>query len=215
MLREGRGGGRRVSCATLEAAADPVAIATAEQAMRSIAQTPLFRLGDRPEEQILDAELDRRGYALHDETVILAGSSDAVAGDPLPPMTGFPVWPPLHIQRQIWLDAGIGPKRLAVMDRAGEPRATFLGRHNDRVAGTAFVACHDDIAMLHTLEVPPTQRREGVGRLIMRAAAHWAVAQGAGRLAVAVTRANDPALALYGSLGMAEVGRYHYRQSPE
>ena len=34
-------------------------------------------------------------------------------------------------------------------------------------------------------------------------------------LALAVTRANAPARALYGRLGMTEVDRYHYRAADE
>ena len=48
----------------------------------------------------------------------------------------------------------------------------------------------------------------------MSAVAHWGAAQGAGTLAVAVTRANAPARGLYASLGLTDVGQYHYRVLP-
>jgi GNAT superfamily N-acetyltransferase len=45
----------------------------------------------------------------------------------------------------------------------------------------------------------------------MRAAARWAEGNGATTLALAVTRANSAANALYASLGMVAAGHYHYR----
>lgn len=213
-LREGLGGGQRVSAATLDTGDAPDSIDSAIAAMREIGQSPLFRIGQSPAEQALDRALDSRGFLRRDETVILAARCDAVAGEPLPPMAAFAVFPPLHIQRVVWMEAGIGPDRLAVMDRACQPRTTLLGRHNDRIAGTAFLACAGETAMLHALEVPPSKRRQGVGHLLMRAAAHWAMAQQARDIAVAVTVANAAALGLYAGLGMAEVARYHYRHLP-
>ena len=65
--------------------------------------------------------------------------------------------------------------------------------------------------MLHALEVAPFARRQGLGARMTAAAAHWAHAQGAETLALAVTRANASARALYGRLGLAEVDSYHYR----
>jgi GNAT superfamily N-acetyltransferase len=64
---------------------------------------------------------------------------------------------------------------------------------------------------LHALEVPVALRRQGAARNILGRAASWAGEQGATRLALAVTAANGPARALYGSVGMRAVGEYHYR----
>jgi ribosomal protein S18 acetylase RimI-like enzyme len=102
-----------------------------------------------------------------------------------------------------------------VRARAAEPRSFLLGRLDDRPAGCAFVAVHGDVAMLHAVEVAPLARRNGLGARMTRAAAVWAQARGAATLALAVTRANAPALALYRGLGMAEAGAYHYRLAPE
>ena len=69
--------------------------------------------------------------------------------------------------------------------------------------------------MLHALEVAPFARRHGLGAAMTGAAAAWAAAEGAATLAVAVTRANAPARALYARLGLAEAAAYHYRIAPE
>jgi ribosomal protein S18 acetylase RimI-like enzyme len=98
------------------------------------------------------------------------------------------------------------------MDRAAGPKTSILGRVNDRASGIAFVACHGKTAMLHALEVSPTQRRQGSANNIMRMAAIWAQDHGADQICLAVTEANDAARALYASLGMQAVGTYHYRK---
>ncbi|MER2510561.1 MAG: GNAT family N-acetyltransferase [Amaricoccus sp.] len=50
---------------------------------------------------------------------------------------------------------------------------------------------------------------------MVRAACRWAATEGAATLALAVGRANLPAVTLYQRLGMAEAGAYHYRVAAE
>jgi GNAT superfamily N-acetyltransferase len=100
------------------------------------------------------------------------------------------------------------------MDRAAGPKAWLLGRLGDRPAACAFVAMHGDLAMLHALGVAPAARRRGLGALLSRAAALWALRRGAGTLALTVADENAAAAALYAGLGMAEAARYHYRLAP-
>lgn len=222
LLREGAGGGKRVSAASLEpertATWDhaPNAIPEAEAAMRRLGQRPLFRLSPLPggDEAALDSALAARGYRPIDPTAVLVAPVGLLNPGPQPVMQAFALWPPLAVQRALWADAGVGPRRQAIMARVAGSCTTLMGRQSDRVAGTAFVACDGDVAMLHALEVTPALRRQGAARNIMHAAAAWAQAQGAAWLALAVTRANAPALALYAGLGMTEVGGYAYRQHP-
>jgi N-acetylglutamate synthase len=210
MIRKGLGGGQRVSAATAEAEVTDADIAMAEAAMQAIGQEPLFMI--RHSDAELDRLLEMRGYLLHDPVVVYATPVAALAQPA--PMSAFATWPPLGIAAQIWADAGIGPGRLAVMDRAKGAKTTILGRVNDRASGVAFVACVGKIAMLHALEVCPNQRRQGAANNIMRMAASWAQDQGAETLCLAVTQANAGARALYASLGMEVVGQYHYRKKP-
>ena len=100
------------------------------------------------------------------------------------------------------------------MERAADPKTSFLGRSGDAPGGTGFVSAHDGIAMVHALEVHPTARRRGVGAAMMRAAANWAQAKGLHWITLAVTRANVPANGLYRRLGMHEATGYHYRRAP-
>jgi len=213
-IAESRGGGGRVRAARLRDPSDPggavtpEACETAAAAMRALGQPELFLVLDR--QTALDDLLAAQGYRAKDPTLILAMPSAALAKAP-PPVTCFETWPPLGIQHEIWAQAGIGADRRAVMQRAKGPKVSLFGRINDKPAGTAFVAIHDHVAMLHTLEILPTARRQGLAGHMMRAAAHWALENGADRISVLVTRENEIARSLYASLGFEAVGHYQYR----
>ncbi len=209
ILRDGQGGGKRVSAATAERPLDALQIAQAEQAMEALGQTSLFMI--RAGETALDQALDARGYEVIDPVVALATTTERLLDTPIPRLKTFCIWEPLAIMREIWAKGGVGPARIEVMGRAACKTGVFA-RHNDRPAGVGFVACHNGIAMVHAVEVLATQHRQGVAGWIMRQAAHWAKAQGAETIALLVTRANTGANGLYSGLGFQEVSAYHYRQ---
>ncbi|MGD9863806.1 MAG: GNAT family N-acetyltransferase [Pseudodonghicola sp.] len=208
-LREGLGGGSRVSAASANGPVTEVDIAQAEAGMRDLGQRPLFMI--RPGDEALDALLAARGYAVMDPVWAYACPVETLTDVPVPRVTVLPVWEPLAIMREIWAAGGIGPERVAVMERAAGPKVALLARYNDKPGGAAFVAIHQGVAMLHALEILPHQRKQGLAKWMMRGAAVWAAANGARTLSVVCTRANDGANALYSSLGMSVVGGYHYR----
>lgn len=208
-IRDGQGGGKRVSAATAEDDFDPQDIARAEAAMTALDQPCLFMIAEG--DGALDSELQTRGYAVIDPVVLYSTPAGMLTQTSVPPVTAFAIWPPLAIMADLWAAGGIGPARLAVMHRVGGAKTAILARHSDRPAGAAFVAIFGTAAMIHAIEVAPAHRRKGVGANILRAAAHWAQDQGATQLGLAVTRANAGANALYASLGMTVVGQYHYR----
>lgn len=211
-LREGLGGGQRVSSATANSPVTETDINEAEEEMRNLGQRPIFMI--RPEDGELDAQLRNRGYDVVDPVTAYAIRAESFAED-LPPADAMPAWPPLAVQREIWQQAGIGPARVAVMERATGPRTAILGRSGDTPAGVAYVAISSDLAMLHALEVLPAFRRAGVGKRILTRAANWALSEGAGWLTLVVVTANAPANALYRRLSMIPVSSYHYRRAPE
>ncbi|MBA3911107.1 MAG: GNAT family N-acetyltransferase [Rhodobacter sp.] len=203
-LRDGAGGGKRVSAASAAEPWTEVDLAKLEAAMAE----PLVLIRDGDEG--LDSALETRGWRVVDPVVAyVAAVSDLVAD--LPPLSAFAHWPPLQIARTIWGEGGIGPARLAVMERVVGDKAVLLARMADRPAGVAFVARLGDDAMLHALEVRPALRRQGAGEVLLRAAANWAAAVEASRLSLVVTRQNMAARALYTRLGMQVAGQYHYR----
>ena len=208
-VRTGAGGGSRVSAATVGGPVTEAEIAAAEAAMAARGQPALFMI--RQGDAALDAQLAARGYAVKDPVIGYAAPVAALATERPPPVTTFEVWPPLAVQAEIWAAGGVGPARLAVMERTRGPRTSILGRTDDTPAGCAFVACHEGAAMVHAVEVLPRFRRRGLARHMLRAAAFWAAGQGAETLALVVTVANTGARGLYASLGMEPVGEYHYR----
>lgn len=215
-LREGQGGGSRVSATTLgQPGADfgTADLDSAQAAMRDMGQPRIFMI--RQGETALDQALEQRGYLLRDPVTIYACPPAQLMDEPIPRVTVFSLWEPLAIMREIWATGGIGPARLAIMQRANGPKTGFLGRHRDKPAGTAYAAIHDGVAMVHAVEILAHQRRSGMGRWIMRAAAFWAAEQGAQTLSVMCTVENTAANALYRSLGMQPVAQYHYRHQPE
>ncbi|WP_425099852.1 GNAT family N-acetyltransferase [Tropicibacter sp. S64] len=213
LLREGRGGGKRVSAASAFGDWQEDDISAAEKAMQLMGQTPLFTL--RPEDGKLDETLAEMGYTAVDATVIRLVRARDLTDRPLPRVCAFTIWEPLAIMREIWEVGGIGEARQAIMERVSVPKTGIFGRVSDSPGGTAFCAIHDGICMLHALEILPHQRKKGLGGWMMRAAAFWAVANGAEWLAILVTKGNVGGNALYASLGMEIVGEYHYRMLPQ
>lgn len=203
-LRDGAGGGKRVSAASCEGnwAAQDL------ERLEALMAEPLvlIRAGDKA----LDHALAERGWRLVDPVVAYAAPVAQLMAE-LPPLSAFAHWPPLQIAASIWEEGGIGPARVKVMERVSGTKCAVLARVGDRPAGTAFVATKGDHAMLHALEVRPQLRRQGAGEVILRAAANWAAEQGATELSLVVTERNAAARALYDRLGMAVVGQYHYR----
>lgn len=209
LIRDGQGGGKRVSAARPlgPVKSDDIALAVSE--MQKLGQPALFSL--RPEDGQLDTILAQLGYQVVDPSILFLGP---IFEGEIPPVTAFDIWPPLQIMKDVWAEGGIGPGRTAVMERVVGPKTSILGRVSDRAAGCAFVAMHGTTAMVHAVEVLPDFRRHGLARSMMFAATRWAKEQGAEHFSLVTTGANVAAQSLYSSLGMSVVGRYHYRMKP-
>ncbi len=215
-LRRGIGGGSRVSSVRpLGDPGEPVdgAIAKAERIMRGWGQRPLFQLTDA--DAALAAELSARSYAVKDPTVFMAAPAEALAARDLAPVRQVECAAPLAAMEAIWALDDVGPARLAVMERAKGPKTYFALRLKDRIAGVAFVAVDRDVALLHALVVDPALRRCGVGVASAIASARFGLSHGTETLALAVTEANAPALALYRGVGLVQCGGYRYLAAPD
>ena len=208
LLRRGAGGGQRVSAATASGDNTLNDISIAEAKMREMDQTPLFMI--RPGDEKLDGWLENQDYDVVDP---VAAYVCPCRGEEASNTNVSSHWPPFDPELKIWEAGGIGPARIAVMERVKGRKTCLTLASEAGIAGTAFVAIHQGIAMLHALEVDQKERRKGIGRQIMRAAGAWGANHGAEWFSLMVTRANNPANALYSSLGMVEVSRYHYRRA--
>jgi len=211
-VRDGQGGGQRVSAATVNAPFIGADLTAAEAAMHSLGQTPLFQV--REPGNALDLALDELGYGTRDHTLFYVLPIEKLTDRPIPRVTTFCIWEPLAIMREIWATDGITQTRLDVMARA-RCKTAILARWNEKPAGAGFVAVHGGVAMVHSLVVLPHQRRQGVADWIMRQAAIWGQRQGATHIAVLCVAGNAGANALYRALGFEQVGGYHYRAAPE
>ena len=210
-LRDGAGGGKRVSAATLKGGAMPsdADLREAGASMRAMGQTPLFQI--RPGEEAFDARLAEAGYRVIDPVNLYVIEAAALTDTPLPRVTTFCVWEPLAIMLDLWAGANIDQNRIAVMSRARCPKTSIFGRIEDSPAGVAYVGLHEGTAMLHALEVLPEKRRKGLADWMMRAAAFWTVEQGGNLLSVLCVADNTAANGLYRSMGFCAAGQYHYR----
>lgn len=211
-LRDGAGGGKRVSAATAQGAIRDEDIADAEGAMEEIGQQPLFMI--REEDAALDLLLEARGYHVIDPVMLYVLPIEKLTDVPLPRVTAFSIWEPLAIMREIWALGGIGPARLNVMARA-KIKTGIFARWKEKPAGVAFAGVHDGVCMVHAVEVLDHQRRMGVAQWMMRAAAFWGQRHGAKQIAVLCVQDNLPANRFYQTLGFAPAGRYHYRYLPD
>ena len=208
-LREGAGGGKRVSAAVSVGSTDAAALAAA---MRGRGETPLAQVAGSA--AALDAVLADAGWEVVDPTVLMLGEARALAALDLGKhVRAVSVSVRLALLNEIWAAGGIGPERRAVMARCQGPHTQIMVRSDDRVTGVAHVAVDGDIAMLHAVEVRAGHRRQGAGRGALVGAARFALDHGAAWVALAVTEANGPARALYEGAGMETVARYHYRQA--
>lgn len=204
----GLGAGGRVSSARVIGDWAEADIDAAIAIHRDWDQKPVFRVLD--DDAALAAALVGRGYTRETPTLIMESGLAALIDRPIPPITTFAVWPPLAIQREIWSAGNIKAARQAVMLRVPQPKAAILGRTEDRAAGSAFVAIHGNVAMIHALEILSDWRRKGLASWMMRQAAFWAAENGADRLGLAVSRGNEAAIALYCHLGFREAAGYAY-----
>ncbi len=210
-FRVGRGlgaGGRVSSARAWRADWSDDDIAAAEALHRGWGQRALFRLPDS-DRRLADA-LTRRGYRMETPTAVMVADCDALADRMVPEMTAFAIWPPLAIQGDIWASGSINAARQAVMTRGDLPRSALLARIEDRAAGAGFVATDGPVAMVHAIEVLPAFRRRGLASWLLRKAAEWGRQNGAHRLGLAVSRANQDARALYARMGFHEAGGYGY-----
>ena len=83
----------------------------------------------------------------------------------------FNIWEPLEMQKDIWEQGEIDRNRVVVIKRAECTKTRLLMLWDSHTAGTAYIGIHNEIAMLHALQILPSQRRKCVGAIAIRNAA--------------------------------------------
>lgn len=208
IFRDGRGGGKRVSAATLAGAPEDADIAFAERVMAQIDQPPLFMI--RPQDGALDQRLAAAGYGIIDPVAVLVAPLSEMTQEASMRAPLFAA-DPADDMAQVWQAGGIGPARLDIMRRCTLPKTCLALMQDGRTAAVAFAACDDGLVFCHAVEVLEGFRRRGLGRDIMLAVLGWARGRRAHSLGVLTTRANSAARTLYGGMGLHEATGYHYR----
>ena len=91
----------------------------------------------------------------------------------------------------------------------------FILEQGDRPVATAICVHDGSVAGLFEVATARGERGQGFGRRTMLSALKWAHLRGAAEAWLQVEADNEPALALYRSLGFEEIYSYHYRQPAE
>jgi N-acetylglutamate synthase len=222
LLRFGAGLSRRANSANPlrpGCAGGAAPIAAAEALYQAQGLPTIFRVPS-----IADPEFDRalaaRGYTREGESCVLYGAIDLLwpgecVADPavrlgpaptaewLSAMAGLQGHTPKHraIYRRI-VGAIVVPARFALLTLEGMP------------AALAYGAIHDGLLCYESVITDPARRRQGCARRVIASLASWAQGSGATGACLQVEAGNAPARALYQSLGLAELYRYHYRREP-
>lgn len=160
----------------------------------------------------LGALLAARGYVGKDETVILLAPIGAIAA-PDPAATALPApdadWMAVTATAEHQTPARRREKE-ATPALLMVPGAWITLHEGGAAAAVISVVAAGAVAGFFDLAVPPTHRRRGLAARAVRAAAHWAQAQGATWLFCQVAAANAASLALNTGLGMTAAYRYRY-----
>lgn len=167
-----------------------------------------------------DATLGAAGYAFVSPTLVLtmplAGqatseppSACSVRVDAHPSddwMEGF--------VRLAGLSAASASAHSAIVHAIAMPAGFATGRLDGRAVGYGLAVAERGAVGLFDLVVSASERRRGLGRVLIAALLDWGRAHGARRAYLQVAVANDGALRLYDGLGFTEAYRYHYRVKP-
>ena len=165
----------------------------------------------------LAAMLSARGYVTKDETIIFVVPAEDIAHAdadvrvlPAPDADWMAVTataehqvPARRAEKERAVAMMMVPAAWLVLHEAGKP-----------IACISAVA-DGDLAGFFDLAVVPGARRRGLSARITRAAAHWAMAQGARWIWAQVAASNQASCAAQQSLGMREAYRYVYYVRPQ
>jgi GNAT superfamily N-acetyltransferase len=174
----------------------------------------------------LDRELAQRGWTAAPEVSVMTATLAMVAsrlpesGAPSSnaPNTAAPNITVASAASSDWLALFRGgdtpPVARAILD--GPPVVGFATLLDDAGATVAIgrAAVETPWVGFTAIEVEPGMRRHGYGRAVMAQLTSWSRDRGALRAYLEVLATNEPAVALYASLGFTEHHRYACREAP-
>ena len=208
-IRISDGAGKRASAISLEGTWEETSFRKLKDLLRKLGKSEIFMIYQS--DSLFEKELDKLNYQVFDKSYIFEIPVTELIKSKPPPISMFSIWPPLHIQKELWNSNGIGWQRQSVMNRVSQIKTSILGRWSDNPVASAFIAKSGNVAFLHALVVDENFRQQGVAKALMRHAGQWAHKHNCSKLMVVTTEANVAATSLYTSLEFQLVNKYHYR----
>ncbi|MBT5514609.1 MAG: GNAT family N-acetyltransferase [Rhodospirillaceae bacterium] len=185
-------------------------IAAVENFYAARNQPPRFQVtrGSLPDG--LDDELEQRGYEVEAPVDIQITRAEAMTtpasaegtihvGDEL-----TPAWTEVYA-------AGFNRDVSAVIKQITGHPAFLTFQRDDEVLGVALGVYESAWLGIFGMQTRQSMRGKGIGSLMLKGLADWAVAQGALGLYLQVEQSNPRARALYERFGFRTVYAYHYR----
>ena len=208
-IRVSDGAGKRASAISLERTWEETSFRKLNDLLKKLGKSEIFMIYQS--DSLFEKELDKLNYQVFDKSYIFEIPVTELIKSKPPPISMFSIWPPLHIQKELWKSNGIGWQRQSVMNRVSQIKTSILGRWSDNPVASAFIAKSGNVAFLHALVVDENFRQQGVARALMQHAGQWAEKHSCAKLMVVTTEANVAATSLYTSLEFQLVNKYHYR----
>jgi ribosomal protein S18 acetylase RimI-like enzyme len=165
----------------------------------------------------IDRELEQHGLGFEGESCVLHGDLSGRAP------TSDPATEVLSQATEHWLAAMSALQRHSpaqaatyrrVIAMIALPAAFALLRRDGEIVATAYGAIHDGLLCCESVVVSDRYRGHGHARRMMTALFAWAASNGAEAACLQVAADNVAGLALYRSIGLTELHRYHYRRAP-
>jgi len=176
------------------------AIDAVEAGYRAVDLPVRFQTFDETSPPELPYLLRERGYRQGDPTTTMFKriASTALSADIDVRDVAWEVW------RQVYLNAITESRRAVnaiILDRIPGPCAFFGCRRNGEIVATALCVVSFGCAVIECVATRSDLRRSGAARAVLAALEHWASGQDVDWIGLQVVASNEPAIALYRSLG--------------
>ncbi|MBL6938926.1 MAG: GNAT family N-acetyltransferase [Alphaproteobacteria bacterium] len=186
-------------------------IEAAEAAYRARHLPPLFHISPANDPPELEAALGARGYTPKSDTLLMIADIADIAAPRGTAIFDHATADFEHLTREGSHSIEDGNERLTALARVEHPKALVVATHNRKAVACGASVCTGAWASVFVMRTTPPARRQGHGRRVLDAIAHWARQRGARRLYLQVDHANEPAIALYERAGFRTAYRYlHY-----
>jgi len=162
-----------------------------------------------PLAQRLDRTLETAGWQPGCVVLTQVRDIDAVVGRA--PETVVATAPDPEWLRLGYGDPGSLPSSALGILTAGTDRGFATVRRSGIPVAIGRVAVESRVAVVSSIKVADSHRRQGLAGQVMAGLADWAAQRGAQRIMVQVEEDNPAARALYDRLGFTTHHRYHYR----